>query len=79
VGTFDALFERGQIAPREEWTVFKVHEPPGKGDDGDDADVHADNQVPNEEPRVNDRFRRGSRALSHDVAIRFVEPERGGG
>ena len=57
MGAFDALLERGQIVPGEERTVFKVHEPPGKGDDGDDADIHADNQVSNEEPRVNDRFR----------------------
>ena len=79
MGAFDALLERGQVAPREKWAVFKVHEPPGKATSGCDADVNANNQVSDEEPRVNDGLRRRSRALSHDISIGFVEPERCGG
>ena len=79
MGTFYALLERGQVAPGEKWAVFKVHEPPRESDDSDDADVNANNQVSDEEPRVNDGFRRRSWALSHDISIGFVEPECGGG
>ena len=54
LASLDAVLERRQFSPRHHGTFGVGHEPPPEGAHGGETDVESDDEIPDEEPSVDD-------------------------
>lgn len=71
--------EAGQLAEADLGALGVVHEPPGIAGHSGEADVGADDEVAEEQPATDEGLVTLTRATLHDVVIRRVERQGGGG